>query len=271
MKTQVKRITPDVAKALMEGNKKNRRFSKPYAKRLAAEMRAGIWHETHQGIAIDKDGYIVDGQHRLAAIIESGVPQTMVVTTDLEPDSYKYIDIGKRRNAADRLREDPKVADVASFIVRMTDGTAAASRISRLEAVRDMVRDTAMYVKEVFPHKQQPFGSAGARAAFVIAIDALDADQEYAQEQFDALSHYDFDRMSERSKNLVKRIAKGQFPAHSQDQRIQLCYAIATCLVYQKGGTLNLTQAMIDVFVRKVREHYGERPAVRAKRAIENA
>lgn len=271
MKTQIKRITPEVAKTLLEANINNRRFSKPYAKRLAAEMRAGIWHETHQGIAIDKNGYIVDGQHRLAAIVQSGVPQTMIVTTELDPDAYKYIDIGKRRNSADRLREDPRVADVASFIVRMTDGTAAASRISRLEAVRDMVRDTAIYVKEIFPHKQRPFSSAVARSAFVIAVDAMDADQGYAQEQFDALCRYDFDAMSDRSKNLVKRIAKGQFPAHSQDQRIQLCYAVATCLVYKKGASLNLTQTMIEIFLGKVREKYGEVPALRARKTMQQS
>lgn len=268
MKTEIRTITPEDAKTLLESNEKNRKFSKPYAKRIAAEMKAGIWHETHQGIAIDVEGHIIDGQHRLAAIVDSGMKQTMVVTSELPADAYKYIDIGKRRSAADRLREDPQVADVASFILRMTDGTQSAGRIKRLEQVRDMVRDTALYAKEIFQHKQRPFGSSGARSAFVIAIDALNADQEYAEQQFDALSHYNFEAMSERSQNLVKRIAKGQFPAHTQAQRIELCYAVAACLTYQRGKTLSMSQGLIDAFVRNVREHYGEANASKEQRKL---
>jgi hypothetical protein len=53
-------------------------FLAPLSKRtvrdFAEAMRRGDWRLTHQGIAFDASGALVDGQHRLAAIVEADVP-----------------------------------------------------------------------------------------------------------------------------------------------------------------------------------------------------
>ncbi len=69
----------------------------------AEAMRRGDWLVTHQGIAFDTNGVLVDGQHRLAAIIEADLPVEVTVFTDVEPDTFDVLDTGKRRNAADVL------------------------------------------------------------------------------------------------------------------------------------------------------------------------
>ena len=38
---------------------------------IARDMKAGHWRLTHQGIAFDPAGVLIDGQHRLWAIVES--------------------------------------------------------------------------------------------------------------------------------------------------------------------------------------------------------
>jgi hypothetical protein len=58
---------------------------------------------THQGIAFDTNQALVDGQHRLAAIIEADLPVQMTVFSDVEPDTFDVLDTGKRRNVADVL------------------------------------------------------------------------------------------------------------------------------------------------------------------------
>jgi hypothetical protein len=60
---------------------------------------------THQDIAFDSNGVLVDGQHRLAAIIEADLPVEMTVFTDVEPDNFDVLDTGEKRNAADVLAE----------------------------------------------------------------------------------------------------------------------------------------------------------------------
>lgn len=97
-------VTPELAtKWLTETETKNRPLSNARVQEYAAEMLRGNWRLTHQGVAFDADGNLVDGQHRLWAIIESGCPVEMFVAFGLSKDCVIEIDGGRSRNLADRL------------------------------------------------------------------------------------------------------------------------------------------------------------------------
>jgi hypothetical protein len=64
-------------------------------------MASGEWHLTHQGIAFDELGNLVDGQHRLLAVIESGVPTRFWVFNGVSREAMIAIDMGKTRSAVD--------------------------------------------------------------------------------------------------------------------------------------------------------------------------
>lgn len=97
-------ITPELAKDYFARNSDNRRLNRRFVQTLAALMRAGLFHETHQGIAFDEFGVLRDGQHRLAAIIESGTTQTMTVTWGVPREHLAGIDRGRRRSEPDNLK-----------------------------------------------------------------------------------------------------------------------------------------------------------------------
>jgi hypothetical protein len=59
---------------------------------------------THQGVAISQDGHIIDGQHRLTAIAESGISVEMLVSRDVPDDVFDVVDVGLVRSPADALR-----------------------------------------------------------------------------------------------------------------------------------------------------------------------
>lgn len=62
---------------------------------------------------------LVDGQHRLAAIIEADVPVEVMVFTEVEPDTFHVLDTGKKRNAADLLAiEGEKSTTLLAAMVR---------------------------------------------------------------------------------------------------------------------------------------------------------
>jgi hypothetical protein len=74
---------------------------------------------THQGIAFDVNGVLVDGQHRLAAIIEADLPVELTVFTDVDEGTFDVLDTGKRRNAADVLAiEGEKSSTMLAAMVR---------------------------------------------------------------------------------------------------------------------------------------------------------
>lgn len=89
MKTQVKEITPQWAKQVLETrNIQNRNISERVVDKYANDMLAGNWCLTHQGIAFDVNGDLLDGQHRLAAIVKANVPVKMLVTSEI-PSTFK--------------------------------------------------------------------------------------------------------------------------------------------------------------------------------------
>ncbi|SDT22055.1 hypothetical protein [Microlunatus soli] len=103
MRSRVQTITPAKAAELLEANTSNRPLSRSTVQSFAEAMKRGDWKVTHQGVAIDTNGVLVDGQHRLAAIVEADMPVELTVFTDVPADTFDVLDTGKKRNAADVL------------------------------------------------------------------------------------------------------------------------------------------------------------------------
>jgi hypothetical protein len=75
MKAKIERITPAIAMEILEKhNPRNRSISERTVQSYAMDMKENRWTLTHQGIALDENGDLLDGQHRLWAVVFSGVP-----------------------------------------------------------------------------------------------------------------------------------------------------------------------------------------------------
>lgn len=122
-------ITPRTAKNWMAANTHNRNLREATVAAYARDMKSGNWLSTHQGIAFASDGTLLDGQHRLAAIIESGVTVRMLVTSGLPAKAegkllttQDAMDRGAGRSLADQLKlnhdfkQNPNLA-IAAFNV----------------------------------------------------------------------------------------------------------------------------------------------------------
>lgn len=79
----------------------------------ARTMRAGQWMLTHQGIAIDEHGELIDGVHRLLAIVQSGTQVRMLVTRGIVSNgassrgglyAIDAIDRGRLRDVGQQLQ-----------------------------------------------------------------------------------------------------------------------------------------------------------------------
>jgi hypothetical protein len=71
---------------------------------LASEMKNGRFKDNGDAIRFDVNGCLIDGQHRLAACVKSGVPIVdAIIVLGLEPEAIDTIDSGKRRKASDKV------------------------------------------------------------------------------------------------------------------------------------------------------------------------
>lgn len=95
-------ITPAIAKAMLEKNVSNRRVRPGKVNQYAYEMANGLWKEdTYEFIKISTEGNLIDGQHRLAAIIKCGLAMSMPVAYNVPKDVYLVLDTGLNRNTGD--------------------------------------------------------------------------------------------------------------------------------------------------------------------------
>lgn len=114
MDVKMVKITPDMAKEYLEHNVHNRKPKLEAIRALVREIQRGEYVPTHQGIAFDEKGHLVDGQQRLMAIVQAGIPVDMLVTTGLPEDAINVIDRGVTRSVKDvmEISNDPSMHNV---------------------------------------------------------------------------------------------------------------------------------------------------------------
>jgi hypothetical protein len=100
---EVVRITPAVATSWLRANKKNRPVRKRHVVFLAQEILAGNWQVNGQAIVIADNENVLDGQHRLLAVIEAGHAIDTLVVYGIPERAFATIDTGAVRTGADAL------------------------------------------------------------------------------------------------------------------------------------------------------------------------
>jgi hypothetical protein len=99
----VEMVTPDMAQAWLDRGGKNRKLSESKVLAYTAAMKRGEWQLTYEAIALDDDGKVRNGQHRLTAIVRSGVPIEALVVRGVDETAFDVMDTGKSRSIGDVL------------------------------------------------------------------------------------------------------------------------------------------------------------------------
>lgn len=140
----VELVSPALAKEWLNRNDRNRRIRPSLIARYARDMAAGRWKETGEAIKFAPDGTLLDGQHRLRAIVEADAPVRLFIVRDVDESAQSVMDTGAGRRAAD-----------AYHIAGVSHGStlAAAARLAVLVGDGDRPvrhRDRAVSHAELF-------------------------------------------------------------------------------------------------------------------------
>lgn len=103
-------------------NTHNRKLRHRVVLSYAADIKAGNWRWNGESLKFAEDGTLLDGQHRLAAIIEAGVSVPMLIVRGLPAQTQETVDGGAKRKFSDilQLRGEPNYASLASAVRRVT-------------------------------------------------------------------------------------------------------------------------------------------------------
>jgi hypothetical protein len=100
-------IGPTEAEELLKGNLGNRTIDKRTVAKYAKEMREGRWKVNGATISIFIDGdeiLLLNGQHRLLALIEAQATITFAIVEEPSPDVFQTLDVGKNRATSQVLK-----------------------------------------------------------------------------------------------------------------------------------------------------------------------
>ena len=96
-------VTPELAKILLGGNLKNRPKNNRNFKKLCSQLREGKWKVNGATITLSRHWQILDGQHRLFAIVETGIAAPCILGFGFDPAVFATLDQGAKRTNADNL------------------------------------------------------------------------------------------------------------------------------------------------------------------------
>ena len=101
--TEIVKVTPSIAEKMLGRNVHNRHLSAAVVAKYRRAMVAGEWLVTGEAIKFGVNGDLLDGQHRLAAVIESGKTVPMMVIKGLPVAAQDVMDTGRARTVGDQL------------------------------------------------------------------------------------------------------------------------------------------------------------------------
>lgn len=132
--TEMVRVTPKLAEELLGQNVElNRRLNRTLVDRYATDMRNGDWNEDNgETLKLSRDGTLLDGQHRLSAVIESGRTMRFLLVRNVDTEALATVDTGKSRSFADVLHmagqaDARRVAATAKYVWHHDNGSMLSS------------------------------------------------------------------------------------------------------------------------------------------------
>ena len=99
----IETVTPELAQEWLEGNVDNRRLRDTRVLNLAGILQRGEWELTDSAIVFDDQGVLINGQHRLTAIVVAGIPARILVLRGVPAKAQEVMDQGLGRNLGDQL------------------------------------------------------------------------------------------------------------------------------------------------------------------------
>lgn len=206
MKFEVLKVTPELATAWLALNTDNRKLRPTHVKSLAGAMKRGEWMVNHQPIALNGTR-LLDGQHRLTALIRSGLPHLeMSVITGAPSESFKTIDIGAKRGIGDILHTDKRVIEGVRMCAAIVSGMASPTPTyteQHLRVFGDLFKDVVQQV----PGVVRFWTSAPVKVAAVAAI-CSGENKERVLRLYKKMANFDVDGLPPVCLSLMHQVSK---------------------------------------------------------------
>lgn len=166
-------VTPQMANEFLKKNKGNRPPRKNVINGLTSALRSNEWIYTHQGIAFSDCGNLIDGQHRLKAIFNSGKSARMLVVRNVpnnNNEAFNTIDQYQQRDVWKELGVKKSQGGALRIIIKFCEkrSKVTASLGERYHLLLKSYFDDLSLSESGGNHN--PFNQSGFLAGLVAAM-----------------------------------------------------------------------------------------------------
>jgi hypothetical protein len=101
---RIQLVTPAMAQRWLEGNVDNRNLREPRVLGHSQVLQRGEWELTGDALVFDEDDTLLNGQHRLSAVVVTGISARFLILRGVPSKAQEVMDTGLSRTLADQLQ-----------------------------------------------------------------------------------------------------------------------------------------------------------------------
>lgn len=141
MEVKVMNVGPSIASFWLRKSKGNPRWKSGKmvdpnrVSKIAKDIVDGKWNSGNNSIAFDSNGVLVDGHHRLHAIIKAKQEVECIVVFGINEDGLKHIDENRTRTVSQRTGIDKAAVAVANCHYWMENGSSVCNTLTAEETI----------------------------------------------------------------------------------------------------------------------------------------
>jgi hypothetical protein len=175
-------VTPKIAAFYLQSNVVNRSLYERRVQEMVNDLENDRWYITHHAIAFDCDGNLIDGQHRLTAVVQSGKAMYCLIVRSVPKEHIPGVDVGKTRSAWDHskmlgLGISTRHASCARAMLKYRENIHGFVSTPRLLEFARGHAERIDYALQALSPRVPGVTTAGVEAAFAWAVDVLTREQ----------------------------------------------------------------------------------------------
>jgi len=132
-------VTPLLAEQWLGGKAHNRPIHNSNVQKFERLILNGDFKLTHQGIAFDDEDRLIDGQHRLWAIFNTGKAVEMFVSRGWPTETQQFVDQGLNRTALDILNLRNPETEASKYMLAVARRMCIGTRGTVLMTTHDLI------------------------------------------------------------------------------------------------------------------------------------
>jgi hypothetical protein len=158
-------VDPSDAKSLLERNTNNRKLRETVVDYYANEMINGNWVDNGDPIRIARSGRLLNGQHRLSAVVKAGVSLPFHFLSNLSEESFEQMDNGAKRTLNDNLDIVSDHVSILNGIYQLREGVWQRKRVGPSQ-IKSVLTDDILELIEEMPRTKRRY----IRSQYVKAV-----------------------------------------------------------------------------------------------------